>query len=313
MVEQNKTQELREAENNVVIEGTLLEIRHSEWSNKEGINIELDIEVAENEVHTVYGMSKYKKKDGTDNGIAKGFQTIIDEYLSVAKHGREEADKVRVTRGKIDLNEYYGQDGILRSFPKIFTNFVNRLKADDVFDPKAEFGVEVFVKSVSPEIKNDEETGRVKINAIIPMYGGKVIPFEFMVSEEGSDFVESNYDIGCTTKIFGDIVNFKETIEKEVPVAFGKPKKEVTHKTIREYLVTGGLDPYEEDSVNAYTIEAIQKAMVEREAYLEELKNKNKDDKKENKKGFGSGKQGATKGATKTADSKSKKKVELPF
>jgi hypothetical protein len=286
MTEQNT---LREAENRVVIEGTLLEVRHSEWQNKNGLNIELDIEVAENEVHTVKGMSGYKKKDGSDNGNAKGYQTIINDYLTVAKHGRDQADKVRITQGKIGLNEYYGQDGMLKSFPQLNTNFVNRLSASDVFNPRAEFEVEIFVKSVVPEMKNDEETGRVKVNAIIPVFGGKVIPFEFMVSEEGAEFVSDNYEVGCTTTVYGDIVNFKEVKETEIPVAFGKPQKKITTKTVREYLITGGTDSYEEENAKRYTIEAIQKAMVERETYLVELKNKGNNKPAEEKKtGFGS-------------------------
>jgi hypothetical protein len=283
MAEQNT---LREATNNVVIEGTLLEVRHNEWKSKEGLNIELDIEVRENEVHTLKGMTRYKKKDGSDNGIAKGYQTIIDEYLSVAKHGRDQADRVRVTQGKIGVNEYYGQqDGLLKSFPELSTNFVNRIGAGDEFNPRAEFEVEIFVKSVVPEIKNDDETGRVKVNAIIPVFGGKVIPFEFMVSAEGAEFVTDNYEVGCTTKVYGDIVNFKEVKEIDVPVAFGKPQKKITTKTVREYLITGGADAYEEDNVKVYTIESIQQAMVERETYLLELKNKGNDNKKEDKKG----------------------------
>lgn len=303
MAEQNT---LREAENKVIIEGLLLEVRHNEWNSKEGLNIELDIEVAENEVHTVHGMTRYKKKDGSDNAIAKGYQTIIDEYLTVAKHGRDQADKVRVTQGRIGVNEYYGQDGQLKSFPQISTNFVNRLGAADDFNPRAEFEVEIFVKSVVPEVKNDDETGRVKVNAIIPIFGGKVIPFELMVSAEGAEFVSDNYEVGSTTRVYGDIVNFKEVKETEVPVAFGKPQKKITTKTIREYLITGGTDPYEEDDVKAYTIETIQQAMVERETYLAELKNRgNGGTKQEEKKGgFGSGK-------TTTGDKP--KKPALPF
>jgi hypothetical protein len=296
---------LREALNKVIIEGLLLEVRHQEWKNKNGLNIELDIEVAENEVHTVKGMSGYKKKDGTDNANAKGYLTIINEYLTVAKHGRDQADKVRITQGKIGLNEYYGQDGLLKSYPELSTNFVNRVGAADDYNPRAEFEVEVFVKSVVPEIKNDDETGRAKVNAIIPLYGGKVIPFEFMVGVDGAEFVSDNYEVGCTTKVFGDIVNFKEVTEIEVPVAFGKPQKKINTKTIREYLITSGSDPYEEENINSYKVEDIQKAMVERETYLLELKSgSNNGNKQEEKKGgFGS------KG---TAGDKPKK-TALPF
>jgi hypothetical protein len=194
---------------------------------------------------------------------------------------------------------------MLKSYPQLNTNFVNRVGAGDQFNPRAEFEVEIFVKSVVPEIRNDEETGRVKVNAIIPVYGGKVIPFDFMVSEEGAEFVSDNYEVGCTTRVYGDIVNFKEVKETEVAVAFGKPQKKITTKTVREYLITGGTDPYEEDNVKTYTIESIQQAMVERETYLLELKNSsNNAPKQEEKKGgFGSNKAAGDK----------PKKPALPF
>jgi hypothetical protein len=303
MSEQKNT--LREAFNQVIVEGTLLEIRHQEWQSGKGLNIELDIEVAENEIHTIHGMSKYNKEDGSENGIAKGYKTVIDEYKSVASNGREEADKVRVTQGKIGSNEYYGQDGILRCFPQLTSNFFNRLSVGDEFNPRAEFEVEVFVKSVVPEMKNNEETGRVKVNAIIPVFGGKVIPFEFVVVEEGVEFVESNYEAGSTALINGDIINYKEVTETEIPKAFGKPQKKINTKIIREYLITSGDEPYDEESVKAYSIESIKQAMVERETYLAELKNKNNQPKKEEKKGFGS------KG--KESNNGVKKKIELPF
>lgn len=277
---------LREAENNVVVEGTLLEVRHTEWKSKKGLNIELDIETAENEVHTVNGMSKYHKDDGSENGIAKGYQTIIDEYKSVASHGREEADKVRVTQGRIGLNEYYGQDEKLRSFPQLGTNFVNRVQVGEEFNPRAEFEVEVFVRNVKAETNKDaEETGRAEVEGYIPLYGGKVIPFTFKVAAEGSEYVQDNYEPGQTVKFYGDIVNFKEkkvTVEK---AAFGKDKEKVTYNTVREYVITGGGEAYDEESVKAYSVDLIKKALTEREIYLDELKNKNNEPKKEEKKG----------------------------
>jgi len=297
---------LREAENKVVLEGTLLEVRHNEWKSGNGLNIELDIEVAENEVHTITGMSQYKKKDGSENGIAKGYQTVINEYKSVASHGREEADKVRITQGRIGLNEYYGQDGMLRSFPQLSTNFVNRVQTGEEFNPRAEYEVEVFIKSVVPEVKNEEETGRVKVNAIIPAYGGKVLPFSFMAPVEAAEYIEDNYEAGSTVKVYGDIVNFKEKKVILEEVAFGKPKEKVTYNTVREYLITGGSEPYDEENAKAYSVEVIKKAMTEREVYLEELKNRSNEPKQEEKKG------GFNTKAT-TSDKPAKKKIELPF
>lgn len=279
---------LREAENKVVLEGVLLEVRHTEWKSGQGLNIELDIEVAENEVHTITGMSKFKKDDGSDNGIAKGYRTIIDEYKSVASHGREGADKVRVTQGQIGVNEYFGQDGMLRSFPQLSTKFVNRLQASEELDPKAEFEVEAVVKSVRDEFKNEEETGRAIVDVYIPLFSGKIIPFSFVVADEGAvDYIRDNYEAGSTVKVYGDIINHVEVKESEEATAFGKPKKKVTRKTIREYVITGGSEPYDEESAKVYDKELIKAALTEREVQLEQLKNKKNEDKpKEEKKGF---------------------------
>ncbi|GIN22543.1 hypothetical protein [Siminovitchia fordii] len=292
MTEQNV---LREAENSVDVEGLLLEVRHTEWKSGEGLNIELDIEVSDNEVHTVSGMTRYKKKDGSDNSIASGYQTIIDTYKSVATHGRDEADQIRVSGGKIGLNEYYGQDDKLRSFPQISSNFFNRVQPGEEFEPKAEFSTELYVRATREETDSEgNETGRAILEGYIPLYGGKVIPFTFVVSEEGSEYVMDNYEPGNTVYIYGDIVNYKEKIVKKTKAAFGKDKETITYKTVREYVVTGGEDPYDEDDVKVYDGELIKKALVERETYLEELKNNrknNNDTKKENKKGgFGKGK-----------------------
>ncbi|MGG3397606.1 hypothetical protein ABER78_11995 [Bacillus velezensis] len=281
---ENKTL-LREASNVVTIEGTLAEVKHTEWKSGKGLNIELDIEVAPNEVHTVKGFSKYKKADGTDNAIAKGYQTIISEYKSIAEHGRDEADKVRITQGKIGLNEYYSQ-GILKAYPQLTTNFVNRLDANEEFNPRAEFDVELFVKNVIEEKVKGEETGRVNLNGYIPLYGGKVIPFEFVVTKEGSHYVENNYEKGSTVNVFGKIINFKEQKVTTKTAAFGEDKKEITINSKREYLITGGNDPYDEDSKNAFNADAIKKALTEREIYLDELKNESGNE--NNKKtGFG--------------------------
>jgi hypothetical protein len=303
MSEENKTS-LRQADNFVVIEGTLLENRLEETkvNDKEAINGEVDIEVKENEVHTVSFFSYKYKSDGSENGIYKSLTTVMNEYKSVASHGREEADKVRVTGGNIRLNEYYGQDGQLRSFPQIQSNFINRVKPDEEFNPRAEFDVEIVVSSAVDEMKNDEETGRVIVKSYIVLYEGKVIPFTFIMHEEGADFARDNYEKGVTTRIYGDIINFKEVKRTEKPTAFGKPQEKVTTTTIREFLITGGSEPYDEENVNTYDIDVIKKALTEREVYLEQLKNKKKDDKKS-----GNGKSGNSSASSKKDDKGEKK------
>lgn len=64
---------LCEVDNIVIIEGILVEVWYIEWKNGNGLNIELDIEVVLNEVYIVKGFLKYKKVDGIDNVIVKGY------------------------------------------------------------------------------------------------------------------------------------------------------------------------------------------------------------------------------------------------
>ncbi|MGA4713082.1 hypothetical protein [Bacillus safensis] len=261
--------ELREALNKVVVEGTLAEIRSNEWKNEngKGISIELDIETDEFSVHTLKGMSSFKTKEGKESKKAKAFETMINEYKSIANSSREEADKIRA-EGKLGLNEYFTNDE-LKSYPELTLNFARRQSKEE-FDPKAEFDVELFVKNVAQERANGEETERAVLNGYIPLYGGKVIPFSFVVTEEGSEFVADNYEKNSTVNVYGEIVNYKERTEKEKESAFGKPKVEVKTKTKREFLVTAGLDPYDEDSKKVFNPEIIEKALNEREIDLEQ-------------------------------------------
>lgn len=313
MAEDKKsTTTLRQADNFVIIEGTLVENRleEKEVSGKEAISGELDIEVKENEVHTVSFFSYKYKNDGSENGIYKGLVTAMNDFKSIASHGRDEADRIRVTGGSIRLNEYYGQDGQLRSFPQVQSNFVGRVKADEEFNPRAEFDVEIVIRNVTDEYENDEETGRAIVKSYIVLYEGKVIPFDFVVDEDGADFVKDNYEVGNTVRVYGDIVNYKEVKRTEKPTAFGKPQEKVTTKTVREYLITGGSEPYDEENANTYDTEAIKKALTEREVWLEQLKNRKSDDKNKS----GSKKSDKVKSGFDTK--KNKKKIDdedLPF
>lgn len=303
---------VRQADNEVVIEGILQEVRLDVKETKETkeqfITGDIDIEVGEGSVHTVSVFSKALKKDGTENGIFKGLNTVKDEYLSVAKVGKEEADKVRITSGELGINDYVGGDGQLKSYPEQTTNFINRIGSNEEFEPKAEFEVELFVHTVNDEVKNNEETGRVIVKGIVPLYGGRVAPLEFVAAGEGADYIRDNYEPGHTVRLFGEIVNHVEVKKTEKEVGFGKPKEVVKRKFTREYLITGGSEPYEEDDANNFSVDSIQKAMAEREVYLEGLlakkKASNDQPKKEDKKpGFGG----------KPAADKKAKKDTLPF
>lgn len=289
MTEQNTT--LRQANNNVSIEGLLLEKKVHEGTTQTGseyLSVDLTIAVSDTEQHQVSLFSTKLKKDGTENGIYASLRTVADDYKAAGDEGvgKDQADYVTINQGELRVNDYVGQDGQLRSFPQINATFVNRVEGREP-NPHAKFDVEMVVANAVEEVVNDEETGRTKVKGYIPLYGGRIAPMEFVVTEEGASFVLDNYENGSTVQVWGDLINKREETVTEVEGAFGGNNKKKTYTTVREQLVTGGTEPYDEDSPKAYDTELIKKALNEREVYLEELVAKNKEKKTGAKQGFG--------------------------
>lgn len=266
--------ELRQAENVAKIEGIVEEVKieNKKVNGKDAIAGEIDIRVGE-DVHSVNVFSyKYKKDSDDESGLYQPLVTVMNEYKSIKNHGKDEADKVRITQGQIGLNDYYGQDGKLRSFPQLSTNFINRI-TDDEFEPKAQFTLEMYVRNVVEEIKNEEETGRAILKGYVPVYGNKVIPFEVIVEgEQAVNYVTDNYEKGTTVTIHGDIINKKIVTEKVIEAEFGENKVDTTITTIREYLVKGGSAPRDEDDSKAYKWDEIKEGLKEREKMLADKK-----------------------------------------
>lgn len=270
MAEQNNTQ-IREAENKVKIEGLLKEIRLEE---KEGI-ISGDVIIltgTNSEVACSVYVAK-KTKDGNENKAYKGVQTVMQEYVSLAAlmtagksydEASQEATKVRVNNGKLSRQEFYTPTGEFVSNARISSNFFNRV-IDDSFEPKAEFEIECYFEKIRKEIKNSEETGRIIVDAIVPVYGGNVVPMEFVAESDIADHLEAHYVPRRTGLIWGEIINIVErTVVKKS--GFGKDKEDIVVNFKRELKITGGdEEQYDTDSIKAYTTEQIQKAWKIRE------------------------------------------------
>ncbi len=293
---------LREADNSVFIEGIVseLNLEVKQIQGKDAITGNIVIEIGDDAICTVDVFANKFKKDSTDeNSVFKGLSTVMNEYKSIAKVGKEEADKVRISGAKIAINDYYVNE-VLKSDVKVQTNFVNRLKTGEEFDPKAEFEVEVFIHKINDQIdSNGDLTGNKIISGLVPVYDGKIVPMEFIVKEpELIQGIESLYEPGQTVKLYGDVNVYVTTTKKIVPVAIGKPKEVIKTLTNRELIVTGGSEPYVEDSPNIFSVETVKNAMSAREEMLAELKVKK--DKNNNSGG-------------KTASSTPKSGKTLPF
>lgn len=282
---------LESKENSVKIEGILSEIDLKTGSyTKDGKTVENiggSIKVRVNQVINgekteldipVFMFSNKLTNKGTPNPAYASIERVMNEYASIAAVGIDKADRVRITGANIRMNEYYGQNGNLNSYPRIHTSFVTKITDMTKYVPEATFSAIFAIGSMGYETDKDgvEIPNRYKIRGIMPQYGGIVDVVDFLATTPNViDAVSSYWEQGDTVKINGKLNFTSVTEEKEVAVDFGEPRIEKKTITVSELIITGGSQtPLEGDF--AFDMDEIQNALEARQARLAELKEKAK-------------------------------------
>lgn len=159
------------------------------------------------------------------------------------------------------------------------------------FTQKAEFEVEMYIEGKRPEMKDGEETGRIVLTGLIPEYDDSVSRIDF-VTEPGdaTDYIEENYNIGQTVKVYGDVINTYVRVEKESGGhTFGRtiePQYETTFTSERQ-IFGGTATPLDEDDENALKKAEIKAALALRQQKIDNMPAKDDAPKAVNpKKGF---------------------------
>jgi hypothetical protein len=280
---------LRQAENRVKIEGILAEIDIKPGTfNKNGqtmesiggsITVKVTQKISGEEKELAIPVHMFASKltnKGTPNPAYESIKKIADEYVSIAasENGEDGADRVRITNASIRMNEYYSQDGRLISFPRVNASFVQKINKSDC-KPEATYMTEFVVAQKNEEIdRNGEETGRYRIDAIIPQYGGKVDVVPMYAQSPGViDAVKTYWEIGNTVKANGRL-DFSATTETTIEeVDFGEPIEKTRTINRSDLIITGGSqEPLEGDF--AFDNDEIQNALAERKLRLEKQKDR---------------------------------------
>jgi len=280
---------LRQAENRAKIEGILAEIdikpgsfmKNGQMVDSIGgsiiVKVTQKISGEEKELAIPVHMfaSKLTNK-GTPNPAYESIKKIADEYISIAasETGEDGADRIRITNANVRMNEYYSQDGRLVSFPRVNASFVQKIAKSDC-KPEATFTAEFVVGAKNDEIgMNGEPTGRYRIDAIVPQYGGKVDVVPMYAQSQGVISAVSQYwEVGDTVKANGrlDFSATTETIIEEVD--FGEPIEKTRTINRSDLIITGGSqEPLEGDF--AFDYSEIQSALADRKIRLEKQKDK---------------------------------------
>jgi hypothetical protein len=279
---------LKQAENRVKVEGILSEIDINPTSfKKDGRDVEAiggsiivkviqKISGVEKELMIPVHMFAAKLKNaGKANPAYESTKRVANEFKSIASTGNEdEADRVRITNASIRMNEYYAADGHLVSFPRVNASFVTKINKADC-KPEATFTAEFAVANATEEMdRNGEPTGRYKINALLPQYGGKVDVVPMYAESEGViNAVSTYWAVGDTVKANGRLDFSSKTEVTYEEVDFGEPVEKIRTVNKSDLIITGGSqEPLEGEF--AFAKADLDTALAERKARLEKQKDR---------------------------------------
>lgn len=289
---------MREAKNAVRIEGILSEIDLEYGSyTKEGKSIDCirgSIKILVNQVINgqptdievpVFMFSQKFTNAGKPNPAYESIVKIKNEYSSIAATGSiATADRVRITNGKVQMNEYYNPEGRLISFPRVSASFVSRLRKEDKLNPEATFAIEMVVanKDFKKDIDgNDIEPKKFIVKGITPGYGGRIEIIDFVcANEKVQSAVEDYWELNSTVEAKGRLNFSSKTETFKEDQGFGEPIERSRTISVSELVITGGSEAPLEGEF-AYDMAEIKTALADHRARLEAQKSK--DMNKENK------------------------------
>lgn len=221
-------------------------------------NIDKELEVP------VHVFTNKLKKNGEANPSYTSWNDVFNMTSIAAAGGEEKADAVRVT-GQVTMNEYYSKDDKLVSFPQIRGSFIKKARKDEM-EMVASFKCEGMIRQKMQEVdKEGNETGRLRLNIVIPQFGGivDVVPF-YVSSPKAIDFIEDNWNIRDTVPFKGKL-NFSSTTETRIiESAFGDPEEKKYTFSLSELIINGGDFPFEE----GYSMDDVQSGLAKRDEKL---------------------------------------------
>lgn len=287
---------LKALKNEVNVIGRVKEVNLEEGTTRDGkenikgnviVLVEENVkgEVRSHDIRVRVYSNKFKR-DGNINGLYTGYETVMNEYKSIADTGnKHEADLVHV-QGTLELNEFIGQDGSKHSNNQVSAKFFNRITTDDVKKrkgPKATATLEAVVEGIKDSLDSEGlPTGAKELAGFnVDFFGSlrdtsrPIVPFKAVVPESLADAFDGLYDVGDTGKFTLKINNYAEEasadeVEEEVS-GFGNTEelKDVKRSFVNNLEVIGGTESYE--GPKAYDEEQIKEAKEWRKKALDKL------------------------------------------
>lgn len=221
-------------------------------------------------------------KDSKDWGMAKAMY----EKWNPAIGGDGSDPTVVALEGMAEINDYPGENGVSSRLQFRVRRANTRVSPDE--DHGMTLNATAYIHKMTPEVRNDEETGRLKVTLYGANGKGACFPIDMIVETDLAEDFETTYEVGQTVNFDIDIVTKHVGSTKGGKKAFGKGGKMNVNSgfDVTEYVLAGCDDPIEEP--DELTIEdedgnevevktewinptAMKKAIKARATMLEEL------------------------------------------
>lgn len=192
-------------------------------------------------------------KNGSVSKLYTGLQTVSDDYKTIDKDGREQADMVRV-QGQLSGNIYASNDEINEG-TRVQGRFFNRVD-DKSTEQSALAQVQMFINGISDKVDTDGmPTGTKKVDGYFVEYGnriGRVV--DLIVEGELADQFDEMFAKGDTAELTMKIQSFADKVSVKPTSGFGVQKSIGGGSFTRNFEIIGGSEPYQDE--RAYDEEA---------------------------------------------------------
>ena len=218
--------------------------------------------------------------NGKPDSRFAALEKITREEKTWTKVGKDNAAMLKLTPSAA-VNDFYpqGEDRLVTTQRNEggFINFINTLSAPGMTRNKFTLDIVINDVKVVEPTEDSNDTPYAKIHGLIFDFRKAVMPFDVVARDPGAiNYFES---LGVSkkepvfTQVWGEIESTTISIKREVESAFGEPTVEFVERTRREWVVKGAKPvPYDFGTEDTITVEELQKAIADRNVYLETVK-----------------------------------------
>lgn len=254
----------------------------------------------DNGIHTFNVYAQNLTSKGEESKQWKMYCDMLDWNPQIGGDSSVEPTLVNI-EGAVSINDYVNQQGEVKSGLRWRVGRANTKASPD--EPRGTtLKVTTLIQSIKPEVRQEEETGRL----IVTLYGaeanGTCFPITAIVDEDMADAFNDCYEVGMTVPFELELVSRHVGNENTgAAKKFGRAGKVAVNNgfDVQELMLVGGDDEIEEpdelttEDENGNEVEvktswinpkAMARAIKARAQMLEELKN-NPPEKKSDGKG----------------------------